>query len=384
MESITVYFDESGYTGENLLKSDQPTFSYATVKIDNSKAEELVESIFKKYPKQTQSGELKATTLLKTEKGKQAILDILNTLRDDIKISVSDKKFALAAKFFEYMIEPVISSKNSIFYQLKFHKYIANVLYMSLVIGQDNLAKELFKRFEKLIRNKQESNFNDLLALIDENIESASEEFIKKLLLFIQIHKQVVWDELKDLPKWTVDLSIMALNALFSELGKNGDEIIAYCDSSKPIFEQKDIFNNMMGRTDIVYSPFLTEDGAKIPMTYNLKELNLVDSKDYKAIQLADIVAGTSAYIFRMFSQNKDDFALCANEILSKHIVYGSIFPNFEEFNLEKKSTQLNAMLFEYLIECSKEKISILNGIENYLIYIDNALDTDPFLESIE
>lgn len=379
MGSITVYFDESGYTGENLLKLDQPTFSYATVKIDNSKAEELVESIFEKYPKQTQSGELKATTLLKTEKGKQAILDILNTLRDDIKISVSDKKFALAAKFFEYMIEPVISSKNSIFYQLNFHKYIANVLYMSLVIDQDNLAKELFKRFEKLIRNKQENNLNDLLALIDENIESKSEEFIKKILLFIQIHKKVIWEELKDLPKWTVDLSIMALNALFSELGKNGDEIIAYCDSSKPIFEQKDIFNNMMGRTDIVYSPYPTEDGVKIPMSYNLRELNLVDSEDYKAIQLADIVAGTSAYIFRMFSQNKDDFAVCANKILSKHIVYGSVFPDFEKCNPKNKSTQLNVMLFEHLIECSKEKISILEGIENYLMYMDNALDTHPF-----
>lgn len=383
MSTISVYFDESGYTGENLLKEDQPTFSYATVEIDNDEAEKLVSSILEKYPKQTQSGELKATTLLKTEKGREAIFEILSTIQNDIKISVSDKKYALACKFFEYMIEPVIAPKSTIFYSLNFHKYVSNVLYMSLVVGRDELTIELFKKFEVLMRNKDENDFNNLLALIDTDIQSESEEFIKKLLLFIQIHQDIIWDVIKDLPKWTVDLSIMALNALFSELGKNGDEIIAYCDNSKPIFEQKEIFTHMIGRKDIVYHPIFENNGKKIPMTYNLKELSLVDSKEYKAIQLADVVAGTASYLFKMFDEKKDTFSIELKSMLSTNIIYGSVFPDFEELNLEKKPVQLNAMLFEYLIDSSENGIDILNEVENYLTFMNSTLNNESFLESI-
>ncbi|MCB4747731.1 MAG: DUF3800 domain-containing protein [Sulfurovum sp.] len=382
MSTISVYFDESGYTGENLLKEDQPTFSYATVKINNKKAEKLVSDILKKYPKQTQSGELKATILLKTQKGREAIYEILDAIQNDIKISVSDKKYALVCKFFEYMIEPVIAPKSTIFYSLNFHKYVSNVLYMSLVVGQDKLTIELFNKFEILMRNKRKTDFNNLLVLIDTNIQPESEDFIKKLLLFIQIHQDIIWDEIKDLPKWTVDLSITTLNALFNELGKNGDEIIAYCDNSKPLFEQKEIFNKMIGRKDIIFHPFIENNGEKIPMTYNLKELNLVDSKEYKAVQLADIVAGTASYLFKMFDEEKDTFSIELKNMLLKNIIYGSIFPDFEELNLEKKSVQLNALFFEYLTKVSEEKVDILEGIEEYLIYMNNTLDKHPFLET--
>ncbi len=161
--SVNVYFDESGYTGENLLSDNQPTFSYATVKITNAEAVELVNKILSKYPKQTQSGELKATTLLKSEKGIELISEVLIQIRNNIKISVSDKKYALAAKFFEYMIEPVIASKSSIFYNLNFHKYISNVLYMGLSIDNDELSKELFIIFQNLMRNKEKKYFDQLL-----------------------------------------------------------------------------------------------------------------------------------------------------------------------------------------------------------------------------
>ena len=45
MNQLTLYFDESGFTGENLLSNEQKTFSYASVGITPSEAEALVAKI---------------------------------------------------------------------------------------------------------------------------------------------------------------------------------------------------------------------------------------------------------------------------------------------------------------------------------------------------
>ena len=379
MNEKIVYFDESGHTGENLLKEDQPTFSYSTVEITEIYANSLVEKILNKYPKNTQSGELKATTLLKKEKGQEAILEILEELKDKIKVSVSDKKYALSGKFFEYMIEPIIASKSSIFYSLGFHKYIANVIYISF-ISNDSLAKELLIRFEKLIRSKKEEDLNHLISLLDEEYQADTSKFFNNILLIIKVHKDIIFEEIKDLPKWTADLAISALNALFSELGKDGSQLIAYCDNSKPIFEQKDIFTPMLGRTDVINHPLFTNNNEPIRVTYNLKELHLSDSKNLKGIQLADIVAGATSYSFKMFDTEENDFMIKVRDILLPNIVYGSIFPDFDEINLEKESVQINAILFEEIVERSKKNVNILENIEYTVTSIIESLEINPII----
>jgi len=371
-EKVILYFDESGFTGENLLSDEQKTFSYASVNITSSEAEALVARIIAKY--KIQNGELKAVKLIRRDRGRQAILEILEEIQDKIKISIHDKKFALAAYFFEYVFEPVLAKKNSIFYQHDFHKYISNVLYISL-IANDELTNKLMIIFEKLMRKKELDHLDEIISLLEENQkDSEALEFFKKMAIFIDAHKEVISDAIKDLPSWTIDLSLTSLHALFIEWGLTGGEIIAYCDNSKPIDEKRDWFKPMIGRQDIVYSPFDLGTGYRIPLTYNLKEINMVDSKEYAGVQLADIVATASTYSIQM-NQEVDDFIEKLRSILVPKIIYASVFPDYEQIDLEQKKVQLNALIFEELIYRTEHSIPLLEGIEEYIFLTKRQLE---------
>ena len=376
-EEITIYFDESGYTGENLLKEDQPTFSYASVCINADDAEQIVSNIIFKY--NIQNGELKTVKLIRRERGQKAILEILEAIKDNIKISVSDKKFALAGKIFEYIFEPILASKNSIFYNLNFHKFIANSLYLGFIVN-DKFSKEILIKFEKLMRNKTLQDLEAIISIVDEiDEESKSFKFLKNIIEFITIHKIEIYEEIKDLEKWTNDLSITALHSLFSEWGKNKDKLVAYCDNSKPIEEQKSFFKGMIDRDgEIIYSILKTDESKQVSLTYNLKSIELVDSKIYKGIQLADVVATVSAYSFRWFRDDENDFSKELRTILSPSIIYGSVFPDFDYINLEKKEVQLNTILLEEILERSRRDIPIFDEIEEYIMFMQKNLELNP------
>ena len=57
----TIYFDESGYTGYDLLNSDQPIFSVASSDIDDGEAHAILRDSFPNY----QGAEFKFSRLWK-------------------------------------------------------------------------------------------------------------------------------------------------------------------------------------------------------------------------------------------------------------------------------------------------------------------------------
>ena len=146
-----IYFDESGFTGNNLLHPDQKFFAYASVATSDDEAEEFVRRVIEKYG--VQGGELKGSKLVKFARGRKVIDEILERFGGKIKISISDKKFALACKLFEYIFEPSISDINSLFYGVGFHKYIANILYLEFS-ARGAGAEEIFREFEELMRRE--------------------------------------------------------------------------------------------------------------------------------------------------------------------------------------------------------------------------------------
>ena len=76
---------------------------------------------------------------------------MLTSLNGKMRVSVSDKKYALAGKFFEYIFEPSLARINSVFYKLNFHKFVSTMLYLEFV-SRGAYAEELFEEFESLMR----------------------------------------------------------------------------------------------------------------------------------------------------------------------------------------------------------------------------------------
>jgi len=68
--------------------------------------------------------------MLKTEQGRRAVTAVLVSCAEHTRLVSHLKKFALACKFFEYIFEPALAEQNSIFYNIGFHLYIGNLLFM--------------------------------------------------------------------------------------------------------------------------------------------------------------------------------------------------------------------------------------------------------------
>jgi len=219
-----IYCDESGYSGNNLIDRDSPIFAYASVAVNHEEATEYVNNIIKKY--KLQGGELKGRNLLKSSKGQKVIAEILINFKDRIKVAVYHKKFNLACKLYEYIFEPVLSEKNSLFYQIKFHRFISNILYVEFV-SQSADAEKIFSDFQKLMRSLEDTELNYLFSSSKTPDISPILDGIKTFCIH---HRDTINQELNslrgtDIGKWILELSTSALFSILCDWGKEFNQL---------------------------------------------------------------------------------------------------------------------------------------------------------------
>jgi hypothetical protein len=371
--SAILHFDESGFTGNNLLNKKQKIFCYASVECPHQEAQDFVEHIIKKY--RIQNGEIKGGNLLKGLKGKRAVDEIIQHFKGRFKVSVSDKKYALAGKFFEYIFEPAIQSVNSIFYNINFHRFISNMLHVEFTV-RGAMAEEIFEDFEKLMRT---GDFEGLKALFSPSKNEGISPILEQICDFAIHNKEAVIEELDGYAgngagKWVLDLTNTALFSLLAEWGQEYEQLTAYCDQSKPLSEDQEIFNAMINREEKKYSHVA---GIDSPITFNLKEpLKLVDSKIIHGVQLADAIAGAFAYACD--NENQDEYAKKWKGMIEEHVIFGSVFWDYDHLDLSKLEVQRNVVLLQELSERSKNGHSLTEDIEEYIQFITVALREKP------
>ena len=370
---VKVYFDESGFTGNNLLHPDQPVFSYGSVQVDEYEAYDFVQGIIKKYG--VQGGELKGKNLIRYSKGRKALIEILSYFEGRIKVSVSNKKYALAGKFFEYIFEPVLQENNTLFYNLDFHRFISNILYLELVVRNAS-AEEIFKNFEEMMRT---GKFNQLDSLFSSSSDQGISPMLKEIKEFTFHNRHAVAKELKEQVgegegKWVLDLTATALYSLLVEWGQEHEQVTAICDQSAPLSMDQSLFNTMINRTDKVYSPF----GEKVlPITFNLSEpLILADSRITHGVQIADCIAAAFAYALN--PSKTDNLTIKCRKYVPSSVISGSVFPDEDYIEINKHSVQLNIMVLHELHRRSEKGMDLLEGMPEFVSIIDNALIHAP------
>lgn len=371
--SQKIYFDESGYTGNNLLHPSQKYFAYASVATDDDEAKTLVEKLIKKY--NIQGGELKGANLVKFAKGRKAITEVLDAFDGRIKISVSDKKFALAGKVHEYIFEPCYSDINSLFYGIGFHRFIANVLYMEFT-ARGAGAEELFAEFESLMR---EGDGQNLETIFSSSAVAEHSETIRMIREFAQIRHRDIKAELESLAsgetgKWVLDLTNTALYTLLANWGTEHEVLTAVCDHSKPLQHNQEMFNSMVGKTERLFSDV---GGQSHPITFNLSgPIEFAASHDSHGIQIADAVAAAAVYVF---SGAKDEAADHWRQIIARHAHYGSVIPDTDELKLELGRPQLNALVLQQLHQRATEGLSLTEGMPKIITDIIQRMRLSPF-----
>jgi len=370
---VKIYFDESGFTGNNLLHPNQTIFSYGSVQVEEDEAHEFVQSIIRKY--NVQGGELKGKNLIKYNKGRRALSEILSHFNDRMKASVSEKKYALAAKFFEYIFEPLLQRNSYLFYKLDFHRFISNILYVEL-IDRGAGAENIFEDFERLMRT---GDFERLYSLFSSSTHPEVSPILSQIREFAMLNRSTIADELngyvgEGAGKWVLDLTDTALFSLLAEWGQEHDQLTAICDQSKPLSAIQTLFDVMINRTDKKYSLL---GNKETPITFNLSEsLKLVDSKATPGVQIADCIA--SAFAYAVNRTVTDDYGLEWRQYIKSSIINGSVFADLNFVDFDKLSVQRNAVILLKLLERSKRGLDLLEGMPEYVAMISEALIFNP------
>src|SRR3954454_17408647 len=126
-----IYCDEAGFTGAKLLDADQPLFAYSSVAVSDQEAHDMVSQL--RSDNRLQGDELKGCNLMRSSRGRRAVVFALTRLRGRYIVTGYDKKLSLAAKFFEYIFEPVLAENNLLFYRNNFHRFIAALIYIMFI-----------------------------------------------------------------------------------------------------------------------------------------------------------------------------------------------------------------------------------------------------------
>ncbi|MFI5224518.1 MAG: DUF3800 domain-containing protein, partial [Nitrospirales bacterium] len=292
---MQIYGDESGFTGNNLLHAEQPYFSFGTVAVEDPEAREIVSRTVRAYG--ITSPELKGQKLLQFARGRKAIKEIFTSLRGRVKAAVFEKRYTLAGKFFEYVFEPPLAANNALFYRLRFHLFIANLLYLHFT-QKSRYAEEIFAEFERFMRTLDPAK----LVYTTTNLLSPERPPVLELVAaFTAANLESVQEELDslrgtDTGKWVLDVTSTALYSLLCEWGDEHDVLDVFCDDSKPLANNPVFTAAMVGRTDKGYHTLF---GERRPVTFNLlREVQFVRSVDTAGIQLADVVASATRAVF--------------------------------------------------------------------------------------
>jgi hypothetical protein len=366
-EIVEIFLDEAGFSGNYLSDKNSPIFVFASVAMPAAKADEFVEQVIRDF--RIQGGELKGKNLTKTPTGRKAIDRILAECLSDSNSIIFDKTYSLCCKLFEYIFEPVIADKSSLFYDIGFHKFVAHWLYVELIATGKSLANDLLLDFEKMMRQQDIAGLEKLFGVPAG--AGASHRISEQVLNFALAHRDSVLRELESIRSvgaignWVLDLSDTAVSSLLCHWGNKFDELDVYCDRSKPLEALRVAFDCVVGRKDKTY---VTMNGRTELLTYNLvRPIQFVDSADHKGVQLADVIASTLLYALR--HREEPECLDWLRRFDAAHALNPSCnLPDTECVDLRTPGAVTNYTVFIELMERTLKGRDLLDGIEKFIM----------------
>ena len=349
---LEISCDESGHTGADLSNQSQPFFSFASTDLKQEESELIITELRTKH--KINIPEIKSQKLLKSNRGRKFAIDLLTSADGRFRVNLSHKKYCISGFVVEYMIEPIIYKTKIMetFYKEKANKFLANTIWNSFDSG--SLPHTMLQDFQDYIRtldaNKAESWFefdlenldrNSAIYLILKTIKNNKDKILKENLEYAENYPGKI--------NQIVDLSISSLWSHLVEWGKIGTPLSITCDESKPL---KQFAPTLDGSKNGPIANYLNHLNFKGNYTWAQKgDIQFQSSSDNFSIQVADMIAGSAIFVEKNGSINEK---YEANEILNRHLLKDSVFP---EPDLLTKKNPLISRNFSLL-----QSISTINS----------------------
>lgn len=290
----TIYFDESGNTGSNLLDANQPVFTLASCIFSNEISEQLLKLI-----NSSSSGEVHFKNLRRRKSGQDAIIRLMSSNLLDmkcVKVNIFLKEFMITTKIVDILIEYIMYLKGRDLYLNGQNIALSNMLYYCLpVFCDENLVQSMYRSFVTMIRSQDQNNIEKFYNVVQKVKESSSNERFKENIELILTTKNYIDGALKYVDKYSLDPSIPAFFshcAQWSDLYPKGFHIIH--DDSHSLEKERLLFAQFMDWTQNEVE--LGYDRRKYNLPLKGKSLKFASSKDFSQIQVSDIIASSFAY----------------------------------------------------------------------------------------
>lgn len=330
----TIYFDESGFTGNNLLDMKQPIFTISSTDISPNDAKKILQNSFPTY----MGEEFKFKNIWKSSRGKTQLIDFAKTvcdLGDSTFTWVIDKKFAVLTKLVDHLIEPVIHDAGYDFYSDGFcWKYANYIHYGFSTFCDPKVLEGIVTAYQKFSRNPSDAELNCLrkyLRKLAGNVDSNVEIFVDQMAVGAELFKE--YHELKkfissDELQFTSMLSIIA----HWRQGHTEDFKITH-DASSNFSRKRDLWNKITSN-DTQSQDFMLGDGTSVEFPLRVLETRSTDSKDNYSVQFCDLLAGLVAKCYSDIN-GADNLLLINsikengfNAIPQNGILFSPIFPD--------------------------------------------------------
>lgn len=279
--------DESGYTGFDLLNSEQRFQGATAIAIEEDDAAALIKHHFPRL----QAPELKYSALSRRPANHAPLLALLRDLLAGYKsvTYVCDKRYLLALMFLEFAAEPFYYERQINFYENGENFTLGSILYKA---GPALVGKEPFERlmaaFQRAMKEKSSVALNALVAAA----RSADWRQLPEALGPIATAAPECLAAIA-LPGITTDAAMVVLQALISrmEAMTDGPYRVEH-DRSKNLETYHSLIQKLTDHDAEV--EFRSSEIATLKFPLKMSGVVQVDSKESPAVQLADVLVGAT------------------------------------------------------------------------------------------
>ncbi|CAD1796075.1 hypothetical protein CPBF426_10630 [Xanthomonas arboricola pv. juglandis] len=323
----TVFCDEAGNTGANLLDGTQPFFVLASNNFAAEEAEQLLDHV--QLPR---GSEPKFTTLRKSVPGVAKLIRFLSDPRlscERVVADVFDKRFMVVTKLVDLVVETLIHKIGGDLYKDGANIAMSNMLHhcMPAFCGQENTDRFLLS-FVDLVRKRGPEHVAAYYEAGRAMLEACDNEpFRKNLFFFTDQSLFTSWfgDEIDS---QALDPAIPALFGHIAVWGARiSDRFDVIHDDSKPIIATQSTFESMMASSG-EESRFIGYDRRKFRFPLRAKSLSQANSKMHPQIQVADLCAGIINHFSKCRMANDfDELATATRELGRTKWVFDNVLP---------------------------------------------------------
>lgn len=345
-----LYFDESGYTGPDLVNSKQPYFSLASIRITDEEIAQIKKDIgYCEWGK-----ELHFKSMYKSYQGQKMLDKIFNhPLMDNyhVLLSFAYKRYCIYANIVNILVETMYHINGINLYEGAKKLILANGLYCFAILHPNkDLVAEFENNFVGMVRNQSVESVANFYRTTDKlRYDADTREEFFEMLSEIPPTMIYIKNALSN-KKFYIDLTIPLFSESIQEWYKRTKEKEnVLFDSSEPFFANIEFMESLRD----MEVPETVVGYGKGKHVYPLPVGNIKIAKSHEefGIQLADVFA--SALCFALTPRN-DKFVKYQDKIKSLPIFQNikiNIAPATNDFIEERMKETAEIDPLDFLCE---------------------------------